>query len=90
MIEDTLLPRAFGEKKPTVISLEEGIGKMRAALAAREDKALTIIGRTSAPSINGLADGIKRLKAYEDGRRRRAVHRRRPDRAPTSTRSPRR
>ena len=65
MIEDTLLPRAFGEKKPTVISLEEGVGKMRAALAAREDKALTIIGRTSSPSITGLADGIKRLKAYE-------------------------
>ncbi len=65
MIEDTSLPRAFGETKPTVISIEEGIGKMRAALAAREDKALAVIGRTSAPSINGLADGIKRLKAYE-------------------------
>jgi carboxyvinyl-carboxyphosphonate phosphorylmutase len=65
MIEDTILPRAYGEKKPAVISLEEGVGKMRAALAAREDKALTIIGRTSSPSINGLADGIKRLKAYE-------------------------
>jgi oxaloacetate decarboxylase len=65
MIEDTVLPRAYGETKPAVISLEEGIGKMRAALAAREDKALTIIGRTSSPSISGLADGIKRLKAYE-------------------------
>ena len=65
MIEDTVLPRTFGEKKPTVISLEEGIGKMKAALAAREDKTLTIIGRTSSPSITGLADGIKRLKAYE-------------------------
>lgn len=65
MVEDTLLPRAFGEKKPTVISLEEEVGKMRAALAAREDKSLTIIGRTSAPSITGLVDGIKRLKAYE-------------------------
>jgi carboxyvinyl-carboxyphosphonate phosphorylmutase len=65
MVEDTLLPRAFGERKPTVISLEEGVGKMRAALAAREDKSLTIIGRTSAPSITGLVDGIKRLKAYE-------------------------
>jgi carboxyvinyl-carboxyphosphonate phosphorylmutase len=65
MIEDTLLPRAFGEKQPSVISLEEGVGKMRAALAAREDKSLTIIGRTSSPSITGLVDGIKRLKAYE-------------------------
>jgi carboxyvinyl-carboxyphosphonate phosphorylmutase len=66
MIEDTLLPRGFGEKKPTLISLEEGVGKMRAALAAREDKALVVIGRTSAPSISGLADGITRLKAYEE------------------------
>jgi carboxyvinyl-carboxyphosphonate phosphorylmutase len=65
MIEDTVLPRAFGEKKASVISLEEGVGKMRAALAAREDRALTIIGRTSSPSITGLADGVKRLKAYE-------------------------
>lgn len=65
MIEDTLLPRAFGEKKPSVISIEEGVGKMRAALAAREDKALVVIGRTSSPSITGLSDGIKRLKAYE-------------------------
>ena len=65
MVEDTLLPRTFGEKKPMVISLEEGVGKMRAALAAREDKSLTIIGRTSSPSITGLEDGIKRLKAYQ-------------------------
>ena len=34
MIEDTVLPRAFGEKKPSLISVEEGIGKMRAALRA--------------------------------------------------------
>src|ERR1700722_20258510 len=65
MVEDTLWPRTFGEKKPIVISLEEGVGKMRAALAVREDKSLTIIGRTSSPSITVLADGIKRLKAYE-------------------------
>ncbi|WP_428492877.1 isocitrate lyase/PEP mutase family protein [Rhodopila sp.] len=65
MIEDTHLPRAFGETRPTVISLEEGVGKMRAALAARQDSELVVIGRTSSPSINGLADGIKRLKAYQ-------------------------
>nr|WP_294526407.1 isocitrate lyase/PEP mutase family protein [uncultured Rhodopila sp.] len=65
MVEDTLLPRAFGETKPGLLSLEEGTGKMRAALAAREDPALFIIGRTSAPSITGLADGIRRLKVYE-------------------------
>src|SRR3954452_24855733 len=41
-IEDTLLPRAFGEARPSLISLEEGIGKMRAALAAREDRSLVV------------------------------------------------
>src|ERR1700683_4797181 len=47
MIEDTVLPRVFGENKPAVISIEEGIGKMRAALGAREDDSLVVIGRTS-------------------------------------------
>src|SRR5271154_2127777 len=65
MVEDTLLPRTFAEKKPTVISLEEGVGKMRAALAAREDKALTIIGRTSAAAVTSWQDALVRAKAYE-------------------------
>jgi oxaloacetate decarboxylase len=65
MIEDTVLPRAFGEKKPGLISLEEGIGKMRAALRAREDNALTIIGRTSAAAVTSPQDALARAKAYE-------------------------
>ena len=65
MIEDTVLPRTFGEKKPGLISIEEGIGKIRAALAAREDKALVIIGRTSAAAITGWRDALARAKAYE-------------------------
>jgi oxaloacetate decarboxylase len=65
MIEDTVLPRAFGEKSPSLISIEEGIGKMRAALSAREDKSLTIIGRTSAAAISGLPEALARAKAYE-------------------------
>jgi carboxyvinyl-carboxyphosphonate phosphorylmutase len=65
-IEDTLLPRAYGEKKPSLISLEEGIGKMRAALAAREDRSFVIVGRTSAAAITGTEDVLRRAKAYED------------------------
>src|SRR3954453_16908823 len=65
MIEDTVLPRAFGEKKPALVSLEEGIGKMRAALSAREDKTLTIIGRTSAAAFSSPEDAIARAKAYQ-------------------------
>src|ERR1700759_4256943 len=66
MIEDTLLPRGFGEKKPTMISLEEGVGKMKAALAAREDPSFVIVGRTSAASIAGTEDVLRRAKAYAD------------------------
>jgi carboxyvinyl-carboxyphosphonate phosphorylmutase len=65
-IEDTELPVPFGSSgKPKLISVEEGVGKMRAAVSARHDRNLMIAGRTSAPSISGIADTVARLKAYE-------------------------
>jgi carboxyvinyl-carboxyphosphonate phosphorylmutase len=42
-IEDTVLPRPYGPGgKPSLSSLEEGVGKMKAALSARQDKNLVI------------------------------------------------
>ncbi len=65
-IEDTLLPVAFGAGgKAQLLPLAEGVGKMRAALAARQDGALVIAGRTSAMQIAGEADAIARVRAYE-------------------------
>jgi carboxyvinyl-carboxyphosphonate phosphorylmutase len=64
-IEDTLLPQAFGQTKTQLISLEEGVGKMKAALDGRSDPSLVILGRTSAVSVTGLDDAIARVKAYE-------------------------
>jgi carboxyvinyl-carboxyphosphonate phosphorylmutase len=64
-IEDTLLPQAFGEAKAQLISLEEGVGKMKAALDARRDPSLVIVGRTGAASITSVEDAIGRAKAYE-------------------------
>jgi oxaloacetate decarboxylase len=64
-IEDTHLPVSFGGGKPRLISVEEGVGKMRAAVAARRDPGLVIAGRTSAPSMTSIADTIARAKAYE-------------------------
>jgi carboxyvinyl-carboxyphosphonate phosphorylmutase len=64
-IEDTLLPRAFGEKQPTLISIEEGVGKMKGALAGRQDPDLVICGRTSAVQITSVEDCVARCKAYE-------------------------
>src|SRR5882724_8994567 len=64
-IEDTLLPQAFGQAKTQLISLDEGVGKMKAALDGRGDPSLVVIGRTGAVSITGLDDAIARAKAYE-------------------------
>ncbi|PWT93459.1 isocitrate lyase/PEP mutase family protein [Bradyrhizobium sp. PMVTL-01] len=64
-IEDTLLPAAFGEAKTQLISLEEGVGKMKAALGGRRDPSLVIMGRTGAASITSIEDAVRRAKAYE-------------------------
>jgi carboxyvinyl-carboxyphosphonate phosphorylmutase len=64
-IEDTLLPQAYGEAGPQLISLEEGVGKMKAALDGRGDPSLVIVGRTGAASITSLDDAIARARAYE-------------------------
>jgi oxaloacetate decarboxylase len=51
--------------KEGLSSVEESRGKMKAALAARQDKNLVIAGRTSALAIANLDEAVKRAKAYE-------------------------
>ena len=64
-IEDTELPTPHGTTKPRLISIAEGVGKMKAALAGRQDPLLCIAGRTSAIIITGIDDAIARGQAYE-------------------------
>jgi carboxyvinyl-carboxyphosphonate phosphorylmutase len=65
-IEDTELPQPFGTgSKARLISIEEGVGKMKAALDARQDPSLIIAGRTSAAGMTGIEEAIARAKAYE-------------------------
>jgi carboxyvinyl-carboxyphosphonate phosphorylmutase len=65
-IEDTALPRGYGPSETAqLISIDEGVGKMKAALKGRRDPDLVIAGRTSAIGITGVEDTIKRAKAYE-------------------------
>ena len=64
-IEDTDLPQPFGELgKTRLVSIAEGVGKMQAALAGRQDPSLIIAGRTSAAQVTDLADTVARAKAY--------------------------
>ncbi|MEO0730906.1 MAG: isocitrate lyase/PEP mutase family protein, partial [Pseudomonadota bacterium] len=65
-IEDTVLPEAFGSVgKAQISTLDEGVGKMRAAVAAKRDPRLVIAGRTSAPLITDMDDCCARVQAYE-------------------------
>jgi carboxyvinyl-carboxyphosphonate phosphorylmutase len=63
-IEDTVLPAPFASTKAQFVSIDEGVGKMRAALAGRQDPSLAVIGRTGSIAVNGLDDTIARVTAY--------------------------
>ena len=66
-IEDTLLPLSIGGPgEGQLISVEEGIGKMQAALSGRQDSSLVIAGRTSALRVGGIPEAIRRVKAYQE------------------------
>ena len=68
-IEDTLLPQAFGVTEPQLISLDEGVGKMKAALDGRSDSSLVIMGRTGTrgggPTASSFEDCLARARAYD-------------------------
>jgi carboxyvinyl-carboxyphosphonate phosphorylmutase len=64
-IEDTLLPRTYADGKTRPTSIEEGVGKMKAAVAARSDKSLVILARTGSIMMTGLDDTLARIRAYE-------------------------
>jgi len=65
-IEDTVLPMVFGAAREVEFtSVEEGAGKMNAALKARRDSGLVIAGRTSAMWKSSIDDAVQRITAYE-------------------------
>jgi carboxyvinyl-carboxyphosphonate phosphorylmutase len=64
-IEDTALPAPFGAQDgSTLLPLEEGLGKLRAALAARQDPSLVIAARTGAFALEPEAAALARVRAY--------------------------
>jgi methylisocitrate lyase len=64
-IEDQVAPKRCGHfAGKEVISREEMIGKIEAALDARRDPDFLIIARTDARAVLGLEEAIERGKAY--------------------------
>jgi carboxyvinyl-carboxyphosphonate phosphorylmutase len=65
-IEDTDLPQPHGTVGDTrLLSIEEGVGKMKAAMEGRQDSNLVIAARTSAFNVTDNDDALARAKAYE-------------------------
>jgi oxaloacetate decarboxylase len=62
-IEDTALPKEFGVPKAHLISLEEAVGKLRAAITSRQDPQLVIVGRTNV-RLAGVSEAVERVKAF--------------------------
>jgi carboxyvinyl-carboxyphosphonate phosphorylmutase len=65
-LEDTALPRPYGTHGPSAISIREMCGKLKAAITAREDPSLVIVGRTDTLRYRGLDEALERARAYQE------------------------
>ena len=65
-VEDVAQPARFGQPDGAMalVSLEEMVGKLRAALSARHDPSLVIVGRIAALRVEGVEGAVARAKAY--------------------------
>jgi carboxyvinyl-carboxyphosphonate phosphorylmutase len=65
-IEDTALPVRYGQPEGAdeLISLDEMVGKLKAAVAARRDPSTVILGRTAALKVEGAEGAVKRARAF--------------------------
>ncbi len=66
-LEDQQLPKRCGHLSgKTLVSTEEMVAKIRAAVAGRDDDSLVILARTDARGTDGLEAAIDRAKRYVD------------------------
>ncbi|WP_425805601.1 oxaloacetate decarboxylase [Desulfitobacterium sp. Sab5] len=66
-LEDQVAPKKCGHMTGRqVIPMEEMVGKIKAAVEARQDPDFVIIARTDARTVHGIEEAIRRGKAYEE------------------------
>ncbi|KKM10117.1 carboxyvinyl-carboxyphosphonate phosphorylmutase [Clostridiales bacterium PH28_bin88] len=66
-LEDQVFPKHCGHMAgKQLISRQEMVGKIKAALDARTDHDFVVIARTDARGVTGLADALERAQAYEE------------------------
>ncbi len=67
LLEDQVVPKRCGHfEGKQVISANEMVLKLKAAIDAREDKDLVLIARTDARSAHGVDEAIRRAQMYGD------------------------
>lgn len=66
-LEDQVTPKRCGHYEgQELVSIEEMVGKVRAAVEARSDADLVIIARTDARAAAGLEEALRRARAYAE------------------------
>ena len=63
-IEDNFVPRQFNVADPGLVSTEEQVGKLEAAVAARTDPTTVIVARSAALGLCPLEEALDRIRAY--------------------------
>jgi carboxyvinyl-carboxyphosphonate phosphorylmutase len=63
-IEDNFVPKRFNVKDPGLVSKEEQVGKLEAAVAARTDPTTVIVARSAALGLTSLEEALDRIRAY--------------------------
>ena len=63
-IEDNFVPRRFNVAAPGLVSTEEQVGKLEAAVAARTDPTTVIVARSAALGLCPLDEALERIRAY--------------------------
>ena len=66
-LEDQVAPKKCGHMTGRqVVPLEEMVGKIKAAAAARQDPDFIIVARTDARTVHGIEEALRRARAYAD------------------------
>jgi methylisocitrate lyase len=64
-LEDQVTPKRCGHVAgKDVVTMEEAVGKIRAAVEAREDPDFVIIARCDSRAVHGFDDAVRRGRAY--------------------------
>ena len=63
-IEDNFVPTRFNVADPGLVSTEEQVGKLEAAVAARADPTTVIVARSAALGLCPLDEALDRISAY--------------------------